>query len=149
MAKYQLSISNGPFPVRTDEAGQVTSVRTLVVNWTGAWGPRDHPERFLKVAPGDELELVLSPEMPRGGSLWIYDQGLPLFEPAEGIERQEHWERVDFEPGGSGSRVLRVNPALANGSGESRFNVRASDLREIPMPFVGEGQAGSLTASKP
>jgi hypothetical protein len=145
VAKHQLSISNGAWPVLS-EAGQNKTVRTLVVNWKGTWEARDRPERFLVVAPGDELELVLSTDNPHGGSLWIFNQGAPLLEPAEGIERKEDWERVDLE---SGSRVVRVNQTLAGGSGESRYNVRATGLRQMPLPIVGEGQAGSLTASRP
>ena len=147
MAKHQLIISNGPYPVRP-EAGQNKAIRTLVVDAKGTWTPSDHPERYLVVAPGDELELVLSSEKKQGGSLWIFNQGVPLLAPAEGIERQDDWERVDFESG-SGSKVLQLNPSLAGASGESRYNVRASALRQRPLPIVGEGQAGSLTASKP
>lgn len=147
MAKHQLTLSPGPWPVRS-ETEKHAPVRTLVVHWKGSWGPRDHPERFLMVAPGDELEVVLSPEMKQGGSLWLFNEGVPLLEPAEGIERQNGYERVDFESG-SGSRVLRLNPALAGASEESRYGVRATGLRELPIPIVGEGQAGSLTASRP
>lgn len=148
MAKHQLIISNGPFPVLS-EAEQDKDIRTLVVNGKDSWAPGDHPEQCLVVAPGDELEVVLSPKMPEGGSLWIFhQQELPLFEPMEGIEGQKGWERVDFESG-SKSRVLRVNPSLAEASGESRYNVRATELREIPMPIVGQGSPGTLTASKP
>jgi hypothetical protein len=147
VAKHQLSISNGAWPVLS-EAGQNKAVRTLVVNWKGTWEARDRPERFLLVAPGDELELVLSADKQQGGSLWIFNSGVPLLEPAEGIERQDDWERVDLESG-SGSRVVRVNQTLAGGSGESRYSVRATGLRQKPVPIVGEGQAGSLTASRP
>lgn len=147
MAKHQLIISPGPWPVRS-ETEKRDPVRTLVVHWNGSWGPRDHPERFLMVAPGDELEVVLSPEMKEGGSLWLFNEGVPLLELVEGIERQRGSERVDFESG-SGSRVLRMNPALAEASGESRYGVRATGLRKPPVPIVGEGQAGSLTASRP
>jgi hypothetical protein len=145
VAKHQLIIPNGPFPVRS-EAEQLKAVRTLVVNWKGTWAPSDHPERYLVVAPGDELEVVLAADKPRGGSLWIFNQGIPLLEPAEGVERANGSERLDLE---SGSRVLRLNQALAGASGESRYNLRASALREPPIPFVGEGQAGTLSASKP
>lgn len=146
MAKHQLIISNGAWPARS-EAGHTKTVRTLVVDAKGTWTPpSEHPERYLVVAPGDELEVVLSPDKKQGGSLWIFNQGVPLLEPAAGIERQDDWERVDLE---SGSRVLRMNPVLASASGESRYNVRASGLRQKPLPIVGEGQAGSLTASRP
>ncbi|MFL5346367.1 MAG: hypothetical protein ACJ8AT_16380 [Hyalangium sp.] len=147
MAKHQLIISNGAWPVLS-EAGQNKAVRTLVVDAKGTWVPSAHPERYLVVAPGDELEIVLSPDKQQGGSLWIFNQGAPLLEPAEGIERKDDWERVDFESG-SGSRVLRLNQALAGASGESRYNVRATGLRQKPVPIVGEGQTGSLTASRP
>lgn len=149
MAKYQLIIVNDSLPIRS-ETEQNTFIRTLVVHWTGAWAPNDHPEHYLVVEPGDELEVVLSARKSQGGSLWIYDNGIPLLEPVEGIERQGNSERIDFESESQGqSRSFRLNPSLARVSGEVRYNVRTSPLRQQPPPFVGEGQAGSLTASKP
>jgi len=145
VAKHQLIISNGLYPVRS-EAEQNKVVRTVVVNWKGTWGPHDRPEQYLVVAPGDELEIVLSSERQQGGSLWIFDQGVPLLVPTEGIERQGTLERVDVE---SGSKLVQVNQALASNSGESRYNLRATALRQMPIPIVGEGQPGTLSASKP
>jgi len=148
VAKHQLSISkdiNGSYPVRS-EAGQFKVTRTLVVNWKGKWEPDDRPELYLVVAPGDELEVVLSSEKHPGGSLWLFKRVHPLLLPTQETQHQDAWERVDIE---SGSRVLQVNHTLARDSGESRYDLRISALGQRPLPIVGQGQAGSLTASKP
>lgn len=146
MAKHQLIITPGPYPVRS-EAEQRKATRTLVLNWKGTWEPQERPELYLVVAPGDELELVLSSEMRQGGSLWIFRRELPaLLVPTDETECQDTSERVDLE---SGSRVLQVNPSLTGDSGESRYNLRTSALGKVPLPIVGQGQAGTLTATKP
>jgi hypothetical protein len=148
VAKHQLIISkdiNRSYPVRS-EAGQYKATRTLVVNWKGTWAPGDRPELYLVVAPGDELELVLSSEQHQGGSLWLFKRVLPLLLPTDETERQDAWERVDIE---SGSTVLQVNDSLAGVSGESRYDLRISALGQKPVIIVGEGQPGTLTASKP
>lgn len=148
MAKHQLIISkniNRSHPVRS-EAGQFKVIRTLVVNWKGTWEPGDHPEQCLVVAPGDELELVLSSEHEEGSSLWFFKRMLALLLPTQETQSQEAWERVDIE---KGSMRFQVNHALAGDSGESRHGLRISKLGQMPLPIVGQGQAGSLTASKP
>ncbi|MGZ3460193.1 MAG: hypothetical protein ACXU86_17025 [Archangium sp.] len=150
MAKHQLFISkeiDGFFPVRS-EAGQLKKTCTLVVNWKGTWEPGDHPELSLVVAPGDELEVVLSSNKHQGGSLWLFQRVVPLLLPTNETVSQGAWERVDVEDEG-GSKVLQVNPSLAGDSGESRHGLRISALRQWPVPIVGQGDPGSLTASKP
>jgi hypothetical protein len=149
--KHRLIISeekHGPYPVLS-KARKNTPILTLVVNWKGTWEPEDSPERYLVVEPGDKLELVLSAENKKGGSLWLLKRELPLFLPTEKTERQEAWERMDVE---SGSRILQVNRTLARDAGESRYALRVSAMRmkpRPPVPIVGQGQPGSLTASKP
>lgn len=151
MAKHQLFISKDvsrSYPVRS-EAGQFKVTRTLVVNWKGTWEPNEHPEQYLVVAPGDELEVVLSSEKDQGASLWLFRRELsPLLVPTDGTECQDAWERVDLK-NGSESTVLQVNPTLARDSGELRYDLRISALGKRPLPIVGEGQAGTMTASKP
>jgi len=149
VAKHQLNISDDITwfcPVRL-EAGQYKEVHTLVVNWNGKWDPKDRPEHCLVVAPGDELEVVLSPKMEHGGSLWIFKQKVSLFLPTQDLHEEDTSSvRVDIQ---KGSKVLQVNHALAHGAGESRYDLRISGLRAYPMPPVGQGQAGNLTATKP
>lgn len=151
MAKHQLIISRDlhrAFPVRSEE-GQFKVTRTLVINWNGSWEPRDQPEQCLMVAPGDELEVVLADEQREGGSLWIYKRMNslpPLFVPLPEDKHGNGMERVDLE---KGSVILTVNPALAKDAGEARYNLRISALGEVPAPFVGQGQAGTLIATKP
>jgi hypothetical protein len=152
VAKHQLFISrdiNRAFPVRS-EAGQFKVTRTLVINWKGTWEPRDQPDLFLVVAPGDELEIVLSGEQQEAGSLWFTDRLNPvrslLLPLPEDQPQRGHWERVDIK---SGSVLLQVNPAIARDAGESRYDLRLTALGQLPVPIVGQGQAGTLTASKP
>jgi hypothetical protein len=151
VAKHQLIIPEDPYdyyPARS-EAGKSKNIRTLVVNWKGKWQPDDHPERYLVVAPGDELELVLASKKQKGGSLWLFKRELPLFQPTQETESEDAWQRVDLK---SGSKVLQVNLSLAPGSGESRYDLRISALKKKPLPpipVVGSGQAGTLTATKP
>jgi hypothetical protein len=150
MAKHQLIIPEDLYeyyPSRSD-AGQSKQTRTLVINWKGKWSRNDSPKEYLVVAPGDELEVVLASKK-KGGSLWLYKQELPLLLPTEEAESQEAWERVDIK---RGSRVLKVNRSLAGGSGEVRYDLRISALKKEPLPPlppVGQGQAGTLTATKP
>ncbi|EPX64807.1 hypothetical protein D187_000229 [Cystobacter fuscus DSM 2262] len=148
MAKHQLIIPESiytSFPVRS-EAGRLKELCTLVINWKGTWAPDDDPELSLVVAPGDELEIVLSAERHQGGSLWLFKRELPLLLPENAVRSERTWERVDLE---RGSRVLQVNHALSRDSGESRYDLRVSELGQFPEPIVGQGQAGTLTASKP
>lgn len=151
MAKHQLIISDelyDAYPSRS-EAGKSKETTTLVVNWKGKWARGDSPKQYLVVAPGDELELVLSPEKRKGGSLWLYKQERALLMPSQEAESQAAWLRVDIK---SGSKVFKVNHLLAHDSGESRYDLRISALRKKPvppMPPVGEGQTGSMTATKP
>ena len=53
-------------------------------------------------------------------------------------QRQDQWERVDLQKEGV---ILQVNQTIARDSGESRYDLRISPL--------GQGQPGTLTASKP
>jgi hypothetical protein len=152
VAKHQLIISeeiDEEYPVRS-EAGQFQNVRALVVNWKGKWAPFDSPEQYLVVAPGDELELVLSSKKRKGGSLWLYKQDSLLLMPTEETESQDAWERVDIK---SGSTVLEVNRSLARDSGEARYYLRISALKKKPQPLrpppVGQGMTGTLPATKP
>jgi hypothetical protein len=70
-----------------------------------------------------------------------------LFLPTEDTHNEEDSSvRVDIK---KGSKVLKVNHALAHESGESRYALRISELGQFPMPMVGQGQAGTLTATKP
>ncbi|ATB36470.1 hypothetical protein CYFUS_001885 [Cystobacter fuscus] len=148
MAKHQLIIPENiyaSFPVRS-EAGRLEELLTLVINWKGTWEPGDQPEQYLVVAPGDELEIVLSAERHQGGSLWLFKRELPLLLPENAVLSDRTWARVDLE---RGSRVFQVNHALSRDSGESRYDLRVSELRQYPEPIVGQGQPGTLTASKP
>lgn len=151
MAKHQLFINRDisrAFPVRS-EAGQFKVTRTLVVNWKGTWEPRDQPDTCLVVAPGDELEIVLSGEQQEASSLWLTNRVNPLRSlllPMPDNQRQNDWERVDIK---SGSEILQVNPAISRDAGESRYDLRITALGQRPMPIVGQGYAGTLTASKP
>ncbi|OJT18179.1 hypothetical protein BO221_42620 [Archangium sp. Cb G35] len=151
MAKHQLIISkdiNGNFPVRSEE-GQLKTTRTLVVNWKRTWEPRDRADLFLVVAPGDELEVVLAEEQREGGSLWLYNRVNPLRSLLVPLPEGPHRDgvmRVDLQ---KGSVILTVDPAIARDAGESRYDLRISALGGVPAPFVGQGQAGTLTASKP
>ena len=124
--------------------------RTLVVNWKGTWEPRDQPDVCLVVAPGDELEVVLSGEPPEASSLWLASRVNPLRSlllPMPDNQRQDgDWERVDIK---SGSVTLQVNPAISRDAGESRYDLRITALGQRPIPIVGQGQAGTLSASKP
>ncbi|MET0401772.1 MAG: hypothetical protein ABW123_05180 [Cystobacter sp.] len=147
MAKHRLilSHSNKYYPVRS-EAGQLQATRVLVVTGTGRWTPEDRPELYLVVAPGDELEFALeSPQHP-GGSVWLFKKTPAVLLPKTDTQQQEAWERVDIE---SGSRILQVNPALTRDSGECRYDLRISALNQRPLIIVGQGQAGSLTATRP
>ncbi|WNG56457.1 hypothetical protein F0U59_18090 [Archangium gephyra] len=149
MAKHQLIISRDfkkPAVVRS-EGGQLKATRMLVVNWKGTWAPRDQPDLYLVVAPGDELEIVLGDEQQEASSLWLFNRVNPLrslllLE----SQRQDPWERVDIQ---KGSVILTVNQAIAKDSGESRYDLRVTALGQKPPPIVGQGQAGTLTASKP
>ncbi|HEX5749732.1 MAG TPA: hypothetical protein VFZ09_26105 [Archangium sp.] len=151
MAKHQLIISRDfkrPSVLRSEE-GQLKATRTLVVNWKGSWEPRDQPELFLVVAPGDELEIVFADEQHESGSLWLFNRVNPLRSlllPLPESQRQERWERVDLQ---KGSVILTVNGEIARDSGESRYDLRVSALGEMPPPIVGQGNPGTLTASKP
>ncbi|WNG24283.1 hypothetical protein F0U62_09825 [Cystobacter fuscus] len=148
MAKHQLIIPESIYefyPVRS-EAGRLKELRTLVINWKGTWAPDDDSELYLVVAPGDELEIVLSSERHQGGSLWLFKRELPLLLPENEVRSERTWERVDLE---RGSKVLQVNHALSRDSGESRYDLCVSELGMAPMPPVGQGQPGTLTASKP
>jgi hypothetical protein len=148
VAKHQLIISKETHvscPVRS-EAGQLKPTRTLVVNWKGTWEPRDQPDHYLVVAPGDELELVLSAEQREGGSLWLLHWVNPSPSVLSESQRQGKWEHVDLQ---TGSVRLQVNPDLAHEAGESRYELRITALGQIPAPIVGQGQAGTLTATKP
>ncbi len=146
--KHQLIIplpKSAIFPARS-EAGQLKDVCTLVVNSSGTFPPGESHEDTLVVAPGDELEIVLTSEEEHpGGSVWFFKQEIPLLLPDHAISR-ESMERVDLE---SGSRVFEVNHALAGASGESRYGLRATALGEYPMPMVGQGNPGTMIASKP
>lgn len=151
MAKHQLLISSKldkAFPFRSEE-GQYKKTLLLIVNWTGTWGPRDRPDLCLVVAPGDELEIVLAAEeVAQGGSLHFVkrgDPGVPLLASLPTGERQGNRERVDLE---TGSVLLQVDPALSR-EGELLYGLRISGLRQVPYPIVGQGQAGSLTATRP
>jgi hypothetical protein len=151
VAKHQLIISRDikrP-PVVRSEGGQFKATRMLVINWKGTWEPRDQPDLYLVVAPGDELEIVLADEQQQGGSLWLFNRVNPLRSlllPMPESQRQDRWERVDIQ---KGSVILTVNQAIAQDSGESRYDLRVSALGEMPPPIVGQGQPGTLTASKP
>ncbi|WP_146209946.1 hypothetical protein [Vitiosangium sp. GDMCC 1.1324] len=151
MAKHQLIISKDisrNYPVRS-EAGELKETRTLVVNWDGTWKPNDRPDKYLVVAPGDELEIVLAAEKDEGSSLWLYNRVRPLpslLLPLPEDQRQGGVERVDIK---SGSVILEVNRAIARDAGESRYDLRISAMGEIPMPIVGQGQPGTLTATRP
>ncbi|KFA92158.1 hypothetical protein [Archangium violaceum] len=151
MAKHQLIISkkiNGNFPVRSEEE-RFNAIRTLVVNWKGTWEPRERPDLFLVVAPGDELEVVLADEQHEGGSFWLFNRespSRPLLVPLPEGQRLDGVERVDLQ---KGSVILTVDPTIAKDAGESRYNLRVSVLGMPPAPFVGQGQAGTLIASKP
>ncbi|MCY1082515.1 hypothetical protein [Archangium lansingense] len=168
MARHQLIISrelSRKYPIRS-EAGQSKVTSRVVVNWKGTWEPDDQPEMYLVVAPQDEIEIVLQPDEFGGAGLWFFkqeEQKTPLFrptlEPGRLIKKlatslQSLWDpqsedeedRVDIE---SGSRILEVNHMLAGDSGESRYSLRLSGLGQRPVPIGGQGQPGSLTASKP
>ncbi|WP_375768507.1 hypothetical protein NR798_43650 [Archangium gephyra] len=151
MSKHQLIISKDvsrAYPVRS-EAGQFKVTRTLVINWKGEWAPNDRPDLYLVVAPGDELELVLAAEQDQGTSLWLFNRVNPLpslLSPVSESQPKDQWERVDLQKEGV---ILRVNQAIARDAGESRYDLRISPLGQRPMPIVGQGQAGTMTASKP
>ena len=151
MSKHQLIISKDvsrAYPVRS-EAGQLKVTRTLVFNWKGTWEPNDRPDLYLVVAPGDELEVVLAAEQDQRSSLWLFNRGNPLpslLSPVSESQPQDHWERVDLQKEGV---LLRVNQTISRDSGESRYDLRISPLGQRPMPIVGQGQPGTLTASKP
>lgn len=148
MAKHQLIISddqNPRYPVRS-EAGQSKATSHVVVNWKGTWEPGDQPETYLVVAPGDEIEIVLSSEMNEGASLWLFDEmehKVPLLSRSKS---QTGEERVDIK---RGSKVVQVKHALAGDPRELRYYLRTSPLREHPPIIVGQGDPGTLTASKP
>ncbi|MFE8600301.1 hypothetical protein [Archangium violaceum] len=151
MAKHQLIISRDfkrP-PVARSEGGQLKPTRMLVVNWKGTWAPRDQPDLYLVVAPGDELEIMLADEQQQASSLWLFNRVNPsssllLLTPES--RREDPWERVDIP---KGSVILTVNQVIARDSGESRYDLRVTALGQRPPPIVGQGQAGTLTASKP
>ncbi|MFY0527987.1 hypothetical protein ACN28I_34140 [Archangium gephyra] len=158
MAKHQLIISrdiNRKHPVRS-EAGQSKVISRVVVNWKGTWEPDAQPEMYLLVAPQDEIEIVLQPDEYGSASLWFMkpmEQGAPLFQPPgnpfkrlASLFRKDDEERVDLK---RGSKVLQVNDALAGEPGELRYVLRISGLGERPVPIGGQGNPGTLTASKP
>ncbi|AKJ02373.1 hypothetical protein ATI61_108240 [Archangium gephyra] len=151
MAKHQLIISRdskNPSVVRSEE-GQLKHTRTLVVNWKGSWEPREQPGLFLVVAPGDELEIVFADEQHESASLWFFSRVNPLSSlllPLPESHRQGQWERVDLQ---KGSVILTVNGAIARDSGESRYDLRVSAVGEMPPRIVGQGNPGTMTASKP
>ena len=148
MAKHRLIISpkmNPFYPVRS-EAEALQQTRTLVVNWKGKWGPEDRPEQCLIVAPGDELEFALESEQSPGGGVWVSNPRKTLLLPDNTLPRKDDWEHVDVE---RGSKVLRVNPALARESAERRYGLRTSALGLRPLPIVMQGQVGNLTATRP
>jgi hypothetical protein len=169
VAKHQLIISreiDRKYPIRS-EAGQSKVTRTVVVNWKGTWEPGDQPEAYLVVAPQDEIEIVLQPDEYGDASLWFFtpeDQKVPLFpqpwNPVRSVKKLANsvralWDgnrrddddvRVDLP---SGSKVLEVNDMLAGDSRESRYGLRISSLGQRPVPIGGQGNAGSLTATKP
>ena len=151
MAKHQLFISRDTsrsFPVRS-VGGRFEVTRKLVVNWKGTWAPKDKPDEYLLVAPGDELEVVLSGEKQEASSLWLTNDENPLpslLLPMPDNQRQGDWERVDIK---SGSVILQVNPAISRDAGESRYSLRITELGKRPIPIVGQGYAGNITASKP
>ena len=139
-----LSDTQNNYPVHPEAKGS-RIIRVLVVHWTGHWAPTDHPEHCLVVAVGDELEFALESKRHPGASVWLFPKTRALLlGPDE--ESPGSWERVDVA---SGSKVLRVNPALVQDSREQRYDVRLSALGQWPRPIVGQGQAGSLTATKP
>ncbi|WNG56456.1 hypothetical protein F0U59_18085 [Archangium gephyra] len=167
MAKHQLSISrdmNLRHPVRS-EAGQSKATSMVVVNWKGTWESGEQSETYLVVAPQDEIEIVLSSGEEGGSSVWFFDQlgqKVPLLRPQGnpwGIlhplvtwirslwnSETDGEQRVDIK---SGSKVVQLNQALAGDSREFRYYLRISELGERPPRIGGQGQAGTLTASKP
>ncbi len=151
MAKHQLIISRDfkkPSVVRS-EGGELKPTRMVVVNWKGTWEPRDQPDLYLVVAPGDELEIVLADEEPQGASLWLSNRVNPLpslLGPLPENQRQDKSEHVNIQ---KGSVLLTVNQTISRDAGESRYDLRVTALGQRPPPIVGQGQPGTLTASKP